>query len=581
MRPRPLLYLTTLSILLPANPVCAAGKGLLAWPEMSLGLLGGLALFLLGMERLTEALKAVTGPGLRNNLARFTSNRFAGALTGALVTAVIQSSSVTTVLVVGFVSAGLMSLSQSVGVIMGANIGSTITAQIIAFKVVKLALALIASGFALHFFGRREALRCNGNLLLGLGLVFLGMNTMGEAMAPLRNYTPFLDLMTRMAEPLFGILVGAAFTALIQSSAATTGIVIALSGQGLLSLPAGIALALGANVGTCVTAVLATAGKPRAATRAAAVHVLFNLLGVLIWFGFIDQLATLASWISPAHLDLPHNLRPAASVPRQIANAHTLFNLFNALLFLPMAGVFARVVKKLFPDRAPKVSPALIETKFLDSALLDTPAIALNLARLEIGHLGEQIQLMLAQARQAFSRYDEKLFAALEKQDDAADILYGEIIGFLNQIGKRSLNAAESAEYFRLSQAAGNLEGIGDVLETDLNTLGRKMIHDQLQPSPTMFLLLDELHEAVYRALELAVRTIIDNDPHSAREVIALRTEINQRLEAALRRQAESLASSELTRLQTLNAEFELTDKLKRIYTLSKRIARLWAPKQA
>lgn len=580
MRRGHVVSVVILALLFLADRAWAAEVSSLVWSEMSLGLFGGLALFLLGMERLTEALKAFTGPSLRDYLARFTSNRFTGAMTGALVTAVIQSSSVTTVLVVGFVSAGLMSLPQSVGVIMGANIGSTVTAQIIAFKIVKLALALIAVGFALHFFGRRDSVRCHGNLLLGLGLVFLGMSTMGDAMAPMRNYPPFLDMMTRMEEPFFGILIGAGFTALIQSSAATTGIVIALAGQGLLSLPAGIALALGANIGTCITAVLATAGKPRAATRAAAVHVLFNLLGVLIWFGFIDQLAMMARQISPTHVELPEHMRLAATTPRQIANAHTLFNVFNALLFLPVAGAFARFVEKLCPDHEPGPAQPIITTKFLDSDLLDTPSIALELARLEIGHLGEQVQLMLTQARQAFSLRNESLFSALEKQDDAADILYAEIIGYLNHIGKRSLNAIESAEYFRLSQAAGNLEGIGDVLETDLNSLGRKMIRENLHPSPAMYVLLEELHEAVYQALELAVRAIINNDQRAAQEVIALRGQINQRLDTALRRQAESLASSDLNRLETLNAEFELTDKLKRIYTLSKRIARLWVPKE-
>ncbi|MGB5623079.1 MAG: Na/Pi symporter, partial [Gammaproteobacteria bacterium] len=211
-----------------------------------MGLLGGLALFLYGMDNLTSALKSVAGPRMRQLLSRLTRNRFEGVFTGAFTTAVIQSSSVTTVLVVGFVAAGLMRLEQSIGIIMGAEIGTTITAQIIAFKVTRYALAAVAVGFALYFVSGREVVRKYGIMLLGLGLVFYGMNLMGEATRPLRDFPPFIDLMTRLENPLMGILFGAAFTALVQSSSATTGVIIVLASQGLIELQAGIALALGA-----------------------------------------------------------------------------------------------------------------------------------------------------------------------------------------------------------------------------------------------------------------------------------------------------------------------------------------------
>jgi len=242
-------------------------------------LFGGLALFLFGMEQMSDSLKAVAGEKMKTILSKLTTNRVSGALTGALVTAVIQSSSVTTVLVVGFISAGLMSMSQSIGVIMGANIGTTITAQIVAFKVTKYALLMISVGFTMLFFSQQHKIKQYGGMLMGLGLVFFGMGVMSEAMHPLRSYQPFLDLMVNMSNPLLGILVAAAFTALVQSSSATTGIVIVMASQGFISLPAGIALAFGANIGTCVTALLAAIGKPREALRAAAVHVLFNVLG--------------------------------------------------------------------------------------------------------------------------------------------------------------------------------------------------------------------------------------------------------------------------------------------------------------
>ena len=244
----------------------------LDFAAMATGLGGGLALFLYGMRKMAEALKTVAGTGLKDVLARLTTNRFTGALSGAVITAVMQSSSVTTVMVVGFVSAGLMTFTQSVGVIMGANIGSTVTAQIIAFNIAEYSLALIANGFPNELLVRSRRLRYYGIVMMGMGLLFFGMDMMGDAMAPLRSHEPFIAFMQETRAPWLGILAGFAFTAVVQSSAATAGLVIVLSTQGLLTLEQGIALLLGANIGTCVTAGLSAIGRPREAVKAAVVH---------------------------------------------------------------------------------------------------------------------------------------------------------------------------------------------------------------------------------------------------------------------------------------------------------------------
>ncbi|NNL99110.1 MAG: Na/Pi cotransporter family protein, partial [Gammaproteobacteria bacterium] len=267
---------------------------------MVMGLLGGLALFLFGMEQMSDGLKAAAGNSMKTLLGRLTRNRVTAALTGATVTALIQSSSVTTVLVVGFVSAGLMTLPQSIGVIMGANVGTTVTAQIVAFKVEEAALLIIAVGFAMLFLSNNDRVKQYGNIIMGLGMVFFGMSTMSEAMEPLRTYQPFIDLMAKMENPLLGILAAAVFTAMVQSSSATTGIVIAMASQGLITLAAGIALIFGSNIGTCVTALLAAFGKSTEAVRVACVHVLFNVAGVLLWVMFIPQLAGIVAAVSPA-----------------------------------------------------------------------------------------------------------------------------------------------------------------------------------------------------------------------------------------------------------------------------------------
>ena len=298
------------------------------WFNLAIGLFGGLALFLAGLDLLSEGLKKAAGDTLKTLLSKMTTNRLLGALSGAFVTAVLNSSSVTTVLVVSFITAGVMTLTQSVGVIMGANIGSTMTAQLLAFNISSYALLPVAVGFFMSFTAKRDNVKHIGMMLMGLGLVFFGMGIMGESMKPLRSYEPFMVMLESMERPVLGILAGALFTGLVQSSAATVGIAIAMATEGLLSLEAGIALALGANIGTCATALLAALGKPVEAVRAAIVHVIFNIAGVLVWLPFIGLLASLATWISPDGGEV-------AQIPRQIANANTVFNVINTF-FIPL-----------------------------------------------------------------------------------------------------------------------------------------------------------------------------------------------------------------------------------------------------
>ena len=569
-----------LMIVLTAVPA-AAGLGVpedqgFSWGGMLMGLFGGLALFLLGLDRLTEALKAAAGSRLQSCLERLTSNRFSGALVGAMTTAMLQSSSVTTVLVVGFVSAGVMSLSQSVGVIMGANIGSTFTAQIIAFNVSGYALSLVAGGFAMLTFARREQFRHYGAALLGLGLIFFGMGIMTDAMVPLRSYPPFLEWMVEMENPLIGLLIGALFTALIQSSAATTGLVIIMASQGFISLPAGIALALGANIGTCVTAMLATLGKPRAALRAATIHVLFNIAGVLLWLGFIDQLAALTVTLSPQYLDLEGMSRLAAEAPRQIANANTLFNVVNTLVFIGFAPVFARLVMILVPERKEPDKPPVIVPQYLDEGLLDTPAAALNLVRMEIGHLGQEVVQMTQAIWPALEKIDNDLFREVQKRDDAIDLLHAEIIRYLSLLGKKKLTENQAHDYYLLSQAADTLERIGDIIESELVEAGFKMAQLHLQPGKQIKELLGRLHANVCAAVELAVRAVSENDSRLAQDLLGMRREVNEVVEGAFRRQVASMAASDTERLKLLQLEFEITDKFKQIFSLAKRIARLY-----
>ena len=526
------------------------------------GLLGGLALFLFGMDQMGSALKAVAGDRMRAILARLTSSRIRGVFTGAFMTAVIQSSSVTTVLVVGFISAGLMTMTQSVGVIMGANIGTTITAQIIAFKVTKAALAMVAVGFGLMFFGRRSRTKRYGTIVLGLGLVFFGMNVMSEAMRPLRDYQPFLDAMTRLETPGLGILAGAAFTALVQSSSATTGVVIVLASQGLINLPAGIALILGANIGTCVTALLAAAGKPREALRAAMVHVLFNVAGVLLWIGLIDGLAAAAVKLSPE-----------GDTPREIANAHTIFNVATTLLFLPFAGVFAWIVERLFPDR-PEGRGEVVRAKYLDPELLATPTLALDRVRMEILHLGNRVRKMLDAILPVMLGGTRDELQAIAARDEPIDRLHAEIVRFLAQIGREELTDAQAASHVELMEAANDLENVGDIIETNLVATGIERIQKGLVISEATQRVISEFHAQVAKALDTALMAVAQTSDEAARVVRNMKDDINRMAEAAAAHGLDRLHAPEPQRLPTYALEMNMLEYLKRIYYFSKRMAR-------
>jgi len=571
----PLLPVSFMSPLL-ADSASAAGQSALEYGAILMGLFGGLALFLYGMDLMAAALKLIAGEGLRGVLARLTTNRFTGVAAGALVTAIIQSSSVTTVLVVGFISAGLMSLSQSVGVIMGANIGTTITAQIIAFKVTQYALALVALGFLLQLQTKRERLRQYGNLLLGLGLIFFGMHLMGEGTRPLQSYAPFIEAMKGMDSPWLGVLFGAAFTGLVQSSSATSGIVIVLAGQGFLSLPAGIALVFGANIGTCVTAVLAAIGKPAQARQAVLVHVLFNGLGVLLWFGFIPSLAEWAAALSPKAPGLEGTARLAAETPRQIANAHTLFNIGNTLILIGFTGPLARLAVRLIPPKGEEDLESGVP-RFLEPLLLDTPSLALETVRCELGRLGAIVVRMTHGSLEAVIHGDIAALDKLVRQDEAVEQLHTAIVGYLGDLSKQPLTVRQAQQVSDFLATTNYLANIGDLVEINLVGAGRTRLLQQLHISGVTRTRLEEFHREVTANVARAIHAIVEDDRKAAEEVLAAKSRI-----AAYADDAEAHLSRRLTadapqRQHLFRLESAVVEHLKRAFYLAKRIAKLVA----
>lgn len=542
------------------------------WGMILMGLLGGLAIFLYGMDQMTDALKAVMGEGMSKLLAGLTRNRFMAVVTGAITTAVIQSSSVTTVIVIGFISVGLMTLQQVIGVILGANIGSTITAQIIAFNVTQYALLPVAVGFAMLFVSKNEKVRLYGGIVMGLGLVFFGMGIMSDAATPLRSYEPFIEIMREMSNPILGITAGLVFTGLIQSSAATIGIVIVLASQGAITLDAGIAIVLGANVGTCVTALLAAIGKPTPAKQAAAAHILFNVIGVLIWLPFIGQLASMAEAVSPVSANLSGTAQLAADTPRQIANAHTLFNVANTIIFIGIIGPFARLIQWLVPDRPEKL-PEYAQPVYLDDSLLGTPALAIERIRLEAVRLGGYVDQLIEMARPVVLDGGaddlERVVARgkeLRKLDDA-------ITDYARRLFSTEMTSDETRRLDELITVAVNLDHIAETIAVNMVSIGRERLERRFSISRETIERFKPYAAKVREAYLLAINALETRDASAAAAAVDMKSEIDRLSEEMVEHLSSRLLTDAPDRAVLYRVESHLAELIQRIYYFSRMIA--------
>lgn len=547
----------------------------IAWFDLATGLFGGLALFLYGMERLAHSLKSVAGDRMRALLAALSNRRLVGLVTGAIVTAIIQSSSVTTVMLVGFVSANLMSFSQSVAIMLGAGIGTTITAQIIALNVTKYSLLLVTVGFGAVFLAKRERVRDMGYVIMGLGLIFFGMTVMSDAMRPLRTYEPFIGLMRDMSNPILGLLVGTLFTALIQSSAATLGVIIVLAQQGVVTLEAGITLALGANIGTTITAGLASIGKPREAIRVAVGHALFKFIGALIFLPFVSPFADFVVAVSP---NGPPGLVGAellaSTVPRQVANAHTFFAVTVALLFLPITGQFARMVTRLVPDRPHQLETQIIEAKYLNDLLLRTPGLALQAVRNELERVGRRVGNMLDDVLAPMLDGPVEKLDEVALLDEEVDVLYQRIVEFLGKVSKLELSDREMQELMQLMRVANHMETIGDVIEIDLVAIGRRRAELNLHVSQVTRAKLQTLHAECVRLVRQAGRAVVEADAELAGAIVTDKLAMTTLFGEVEKHQVGRLVAAEPQRLEAYAVEMDIVDRLNRIFYHARRIAK-------
>ena len=464
-----------------AFPAAASSNKEISWFLMVTSLFGGLGMFLYGMEMMSDGMKIAAGNRMRSVLEKLTSNRFLAVGVGAFVTMVIQSSSATTVMLVSFVNSGLLSFVQGLGVILGSNIGSTVTAQIVAFKVTDYALALIAVGAIMALFSKKDATKNIGFVILGFGLLFYGMKVMSDTMKPLRSNPTFNSILTSFENPFMGILAGAAFTALIQSSSATTGIVITLASGGSITLEAGIPLIFGANVGTCVTALLAGLNASREAKRVAIAHVTFNLLGVGL---FCFWIPTFAEFIS----------QTSDNIPRQIANAHTIFNILATVVFIPFTPLVAKLILQYFPDEEIDRDISKPAVMHLDENTLETPAIAITNAQAEIRGVIGLLERVVGSVAMPFlsneslsdvENEEEDFEKGLQNRIEKITFLNNEISSYLIKINNQDLTDIQSKEVFTLVSVVNNVNSIKNSVGLRLHDLiiKKEMEEDGLSDS--------------------------------------------------------------------------------------------------
>ena len=431
----------------------------MTWTNV-LALLGGLALFLYGMQMMSSGLEAAAGNRMKRILEKLTSNRILGVLVGAGITAVIQSSSATTVMVVGFVNSGMMTLRQAVWIIMGANIGTTITGQLIALDVGEIAPLMAFIGVALVVFIKKPTVRYWGQIVAGLGILFLGMNMMSDSMLPLRESEAFIGLMTQFSNPLLGILAGTVFTALIQSSSASVGILQTLAKSGLIGLDSAVYVLFGQNIGTCITAVLASIGTSRNAKRTTIIHLLFNVIGTTL-FTVVCMCTPLTSWVAGWTPDNPS---------AQIANMHTLFNVVTTLLLLPFGSYLASLATKILPEKTSEAEEAgvhrLLYIKPVDQLSAEhhvgTSAIVLNGVQHELARMAGMVRQNVDESFQAVLDSTPARLEKVEETEEYIDYLNKEISSYISHIIVFETNERDSEQISRFFKISSNLERIGD-----------------------------------------------------------------------------------------------------------------------
>lgn len=488
--------------------------------EMLIGVLGGMALFLYGMNLMGTGLQKAAGEKMKRLIEVLTNNRFMGVLVGALVTMLVQSSSATTVMVVGFVNAGIMTLTQSIGVIMGANIGTTITAQLIAFKLTDVAPFVIAIGVLIWLVSSKKKHKEIAEIFIGFGILFLGMGMMSEAMAPLKDNEAFRNIMANLKNPFLGILGGFAITAIVQSSSATTGMLLALASAGLVSdVGSVLPILFGQNIGTCVTAMISSIGASKTAKRAAFMHLTFNVLGTAV-FMILLFLFPITTWLTSS---------APGDIPRQIANAHSAFNIVNTVLLFPFANWIVALAEKVIRGKDENIEGL----KYIDARIIETPSIAVVMASKEVLRMGKIVNESLKRSKNAVINLDEKDIEYVLTKEKYINSLEREIIQYISQLINAPLTDHQHVVVTTLLNAVNDMERVADHAE-NIVELAQYRIDNKVKISQSALDELENMFNDVEKAYTTSLKAFKLADLATAEEVFEYEDSID-RLEKAYR----------------------------------------------
>lgn len=483
--------------------------------EIVIEIMGGLGLFLFGMNLMGEALEKSAGSKLKKIIELLTSNIFMGVLVGTIVTAIIQSSSATTVMVVGFVNAGIMTLPQAVGVIMGANIGTTVTAQLVSIDINGLAPIALGIGIILYLFGGKPKTKHIAEVLIGFGILFTGMDFMKEAVKPLAGYSGFTNaLLTFGKYPILGLLLGFGITAIIQSSSASMGMLVVLASQGLIPLNSALPILYGQNIGTCVTSLLSSIGASISAKRAALIHLIFNVLGTILFLIFLNKIVVTAV----THID-PDN------VARQIANVHTIFNIASTLILLPFNRLIIKVATKLVPDSDVEDDDVKV-VKYIDDRMIETPSIALVSVEKETLRMGEKSRESLDSAMTGIFEKSEKDLSNTLKKEKVINELQKTILNYLLKLSKAPLNEESREVIDSLFNTVNDIERIGDHAE-NLAELGKSSIVNDVVFSDNARSELSDMYNKVLSTYTYSLESMRTSDVDLACKVIKMEEQVD------------------------------------------------------
>ncbi|MDX9887727.1 MAG: Na/Pi cotransporter family protein [Anaerovoracaceae bacterium] len=503
--------------------------------QMIITLLGGLAIFIYGMNLMSEGLQKTAGDRMRNILAILTRNPVVGVLAGAMVTAVLQSSSATTVMVIGFVSAGLMKLPQAVSVILGANIGTTVTAQLIAFKVGDYAWIFVVAGFVLFFFVKKEKVQNIGETIFAFGLLFVGINTMSETMKPLAQTEAFSQLMLSVADsPILGVVVGTLMTAVVQSSSAIIAVLQNLAStpgpdgvHSIIGIAGAIPILFGTNIGTTITAILASIGASVNAKRTALAHIIFNFSGTIIFLFFIPIYTKIVVFISPKgdELDI---------IARQIANGHLVFNIICTMIWIPFIWLLVKMVTKIISKEDP-LKPAM-DPIYLDYKVIETPVFAIQLAAQEIMRLGEIASEMIGYARRAFLDNNYKAVYKVQEMEEILNNVQAETVKYLSSLfGSESVTEHQATTISAYIHIAADIEHIGDQCD-NIAEFAEEKIKSDFDFSDTAIAELTVSFDQIEYMMKTTMNALRNGDTLLAQDVLEQEKEVN-RMETRLRKQ--------------------------------------------